>query len=67
MKPCFYCKGRKFKYIRGEDMKITIKCEKCGGEIITPHLTIDSARGFWNMKMAALEHAAKQKREAAAG
>jgi len=48
-------------------MKITVKCDKCGGEISTPHLTIDSARGYWNMKMAALEHAAKQKKEAAAG
>jgi len=60
MKPCYYCNGRKFQYIRDDDLKISIRCEKCGGEIKTPYLTLDSARGYWNMKMATLEKNNKQ-------
>lgn len=66
MKPCFYCGGRKVKYRRDADLKITVKCEKCGAEIQTSVLTEDTAVGCWNTKMAALERAAKIRREAAA-
>lgn len=66
MKPCFYCAGRKFRYLRDEDHRITVKCEKCGSEIKTPNITEDSARGYWNTKQAALAHAAKKNEDAAA-
>ena len=66
MKNCFYCNGRKVKYKRDAELKITVVCEKCGAEIVTPYLTEDSARGYWNMKQAALERAAGVRKEAAA-
>lgn len=66
MKSCFYCGGRKVDYIRNTDLSITMKCKKCGAAIMTPNLTIDSARGCWNTKMAELERSARKK-EAAAG
>ena len=66
MKPCFYCGGRKVKYRRDAELRVTVKCEKCGSEVSTPYMTEDSARGYWNMKQASLEHAAKRSREAAA-
>lgn len=52
MKPCFYCNGRKQTLI--PDVRgFIVKCEKCGAEIQTPNMTIDNARGYWNMKMSA--------------
>ena len=65
MKPCYYCNGRKFKYLSGKDLRTIVQCEKCGNEIKTPHLTLDSARGFWNMKMAVLKK--NEKKNTAAG
>ena len=66
MKNCFYCGGRKVKYQRDAELRVTVKCEKCGAEVRTPYVTEDSARGHWNMIQARLERAAKRKREAAA-
>ena len=66
LKNCFYCNGRKVKYSRDAELKITVVCEKCGAEIVTPYLTEDSARGYWNMKQAALERAVGVRKEAAA-
>ena len=66
LKNCFYCNGRKVKYSRDAELKITVVCEHCGAEIKTPNLTEDTALGYWNTKMAALERAAKVKKEAAA-
>ncbi|PWJ13995.1 hypothetical protein [Ruminococcus flavefaciens] len=66
MKNCFYCGGRKVKYQRDAELRVTVKCEKCGSEVSTPYMTEDSARGYWNMKQASLEHAAKRSRKAAA-
>ena len=66
LKNCFYCNGRKVKYSRDAELKITVVCEKCGAEIVTPYLTEDSARGYWNMKQAALERAAGVRKEVAA-
>lgn len=37
-----------------------VKCEKCGAEIQTPNMTIDNARGYWNMKMSVLERTEKK-------
>lgn len=65
MKPCFFCAGRKFRLIRDNTLKVTVKCEKCGAEVKTPYLTEDSARGYWNMKTAELEKAANKKQAAA--
>lgn len=65
MKPCFYCKGRKTKLI-DNGIALIVKCEKCGIEVRTPHLTVDSARGYWNTKMASLERKAKSTVTAAA-
>ena len=53
MKNCFYCNGRKVKYKRDAELKITVVCEKCGAEIQTSVLTEDTAAGCWNTKMAA--------------
>lgn len=66
MKNCYYCNGKKVRYLRDLELKITIRCEKCGAEIATPYMTEDSARGYWNMKQAALERVNKHKKEAAA-
>ena len=66
MKNCFYCGSRKFRYLRDAELKVTVKCKKCGAEVRTPYLTEDSARGYWNMKQASLERAAGIKKEAAA-
>lgn len=66
VKNCYYCNGKKVRYLRDLELKITIRCEKCGAEIATPYMTEDSARGYWNMKQAALERANKHKKEAAA-
>ena len=66
VKNCFYCGGRKVKYVRDSELRVTVQCVKCGAEVKTPYITEDSARGYWNMKQAEFEHAAKIKREAAA-
>ena len=59
MKPCFYCNGRKQTLI--PDVRgFIVKCEKCGAEIQTPNMTIDNARGYWNMKMSDLERTEKK-------
>lgn len=50
------------KYNRDATMKVTVICASCGTRVETPHMTEDSARGYWNMKMADLE---KKKKEAA--
>lgn len=63
MKPCFYCGGRKVKYNRDADLRVTVKCEKCGSEVKTSYLTEDSARGFWNMRQKSLENSARRKKE----
>ena len=59
MKSCFKCKGRKVRYIRDDNMRITLQCEKCGYELKTPYLTEDSARSCWCTHMSALELGAK--------
>lgn len=64
MKPCAYCNGRKVIFLRDEELRITVKCEKCGVEVRTPYLTEDSARGCWSTKMATLEREAKEKEAA---
>ncbi len=63
MKNCAVCNGRKIRYIRDSELKITVKCEKCGTEYKTPFFTEDNALGFWNSKQAELE---RTNREAAA-
>ena len=65
MKPCYYCKGRKTKLLEING-RMAVKCEKCGAEIVTPYITVDSARGYWNTKMAALERAARNDNKVAA-
>lgn len=59
MKSCFYCKGRKVRYIRDDMMRITVKCEKCGAEVRTASLTTDNAVGCWNTEQARLENITK--------
>ncbi|MBQ1295851.1 MAG: hypothetical protein IIY21_17525, partial [Clostridiales bacterium] len=63
MKSCAVCNGRKIRYIRDSELKITVKCEKCGAEYKTPCFTENNALGFWNSKQAELE---RMNREAAA-
>jgi RNase P subunit RPR2 len=65
MKPCASCGGRKVKYKRDTERRITVRCEKCGAEVRTPYFTEDSARGFWNMKQHDIE--VQRKRAEAAG
>lgn len=67
MKPCFYCAGKKVRYTRDPELRITITCEKCGAKVETPCLTEDSARGYWNMKQYTLEEKKKREQKEAAG
>ena len=53
------------KYKRDTELRITVRCEKCGAEVRTPYFTEDSARGFWNMKQHDIE--VQRKRAEAAG
>lgn len=64
MKPCTYCNGRKVQLLRDDELRITVRCEKCGAEVRTPFLTEDSARSCWSTKMATLEKEAKEKEAA---
>jgi hypothetical protein len=61
MKPCAKCAGRKIKFVRDEDLRITVKCEKCGAEVITSSFTVDNATGYWNMEQARIERTRKAK------
>lgn len=63
MKSCFHCNGRKMKFDRDNELRITVRCEKCGAEVKTPCFTVDSAKGYWNMKQHAFEHQAKKEEQ----
>lgn len=66
MKSCAVCNGRKinFRHDR-ETLKIIVECSKCGQVLLTPYITLDSARGAWNTKQAELEKTIKGKEAAA--
>ena len=63
MKNCAICNGRKVRYIRDRELKITVQCEKCGAQYKTSYFSEDNALGFWNSKQAELE---RNNKEAAA-
>lgn len=60
MKNCAICNGRKVRYIRDSELKITVQCEKCGVQYKTSYFSEDNALGFWNSKQAELERNNKE-------
>ena len=64
MKNCAVCNGRKIKCLRDAELRIIVRCEKCGATVHTPYRTEDSAIGAWNTKQSEIEK--KMKAEAAA-
>ena len=66
MKPCFYCGGRKQKFKRDSELRITVICEKCGKQIKANTFDEAYAKGCWNTKMAELERNSKLSKEQAA-
>ena len=65
MKKCFYCGSKKQHCKRNGDLKVTVVCDKCGLELKCPTFDEAYAKGCWNTKMAELERAEKENREAA--
>ena len=61
MKNCAKCNGRTINFYRDKELRVIVRCEKCGFQVHTPYITIDSALGTWNTKQAEIERENKNK------